>query len=250
MKRKYEITVLSKGAFARTLRIYSPKKATHALIMHDGQNCFYDEDASYKKSWRMLDALKSLNIKNTAIVGIDSVDATRGDDYLPFPTEISLEGIAQMGGKADAYCEFITETVLPYLDKRFGYKTYGMLGSSAGAAITLYYATKNNGKFKAYGMFSTPLFVAPNGFSKLLEACNLDTTAMYRVYVGGSETAEAGEYTNLVPNLYVDDAHTLIKALRSKGVSDLRFRFENKNVHDETSWRAPATEFLDDFCKL
>ena len=86
MKRKYEIAVLSKGAYARTVRLYVPQKADRAIIMHDGQNVFYDEDAAYKKSWRAIDALKAAGVKNTAIIGIDSVGATRYDDYLPFPT--------------------------------------------------------------------------------------------------------------------------------------------------------------------
>lgn len=57
-KRDYEIVVLSKGAFARTVRVFSPKKADRAILMHDGQNAFRDGDAAYYMSWRALDALK------------------------------------------------------------------------------------------------------------------------------------------------------------------------------------------------
>ena len=71
MKRKYEIAVISKNGYARTVRIYAPKSADRAIIMHDGKNVFYDEDAVYKKSWRALDALKSAGVKNTAIIGVD-----------------------------------------------------------------------------------------------------------------------------------------------------------------------------------
>ncbi len=250
MKRKYEIVVLSKGAFARTLRIYSPKHADRAVIMHDGQNVFYDSDASFGKSWRMFDALKNNRIKNTAVIGIDSVGATRDTDYNPFESELGEYGMKQFGGGADKYCEFISETVIPYLDKRFGYKFYGMLGSSFGATATLYFATKNNDRLKAYGMFSTPLFVSPNAFDKLFETCAFDVGAMYRVYVGGNETVEAGKHSELVPDLFVDDAHTVVKTLRKKGASDIRLRLENKSVHDEIAWRTPAEEFFSDFSKL
>lgn len=249
MKRQYEITVLSKGAFARTVRIYSPKKADRAIIMHDGQNVFYDSEAAFGMSWRMLDALKALKLKNVAIIGIDNTP-TRDNDYTPFRSELDEYGIAPFGGNADAYCDYISQTVIPYLDKRFGYKFYGMLGSSAGAIATLYYATKTDERVKAYGMFSTPLFVSPKAFGELFDECKVDGSAMYRVYVGGSETEDIGEYSKLIPDLYVDDAHTLVKMLRAKGVTDLRMRLENTNVHNEISWRGPARDFVADFSKL
>lgn len=249
MKRKYEIVVLSKGGYARTLRIYAPKHADRAVIMHDGQNVFYDEDAAYKKSWRALDMLKAAKIKNVAIIGIDNMP-TRDDDYFPFHVDAEKFGMAPFGGKTDEYCEFITDIVLPYLDKRFGYKFYGALGSSFGATATLYLATKRDPRFRAYGMFSTPLFVYSDAFDKLFESKPFDKAAMYRVYVGGNEEADLGEYSPLVPELYVDDAHKLIKALRFSGATDIRMRLEGQNVHDEISWREPEREFFADFAKL
>ncbi len=250
MKRAYEIVVLSKGAFARTLRIFAPKKADRAIIMHDGQNVFYDGDSSFKKSWRALDALNGLRVKNTAIIGVDSISATRLDDYLPFPTELDGYGITKSGGKADAYADFIDEILIPYLDKRFGFKFYGMIGSSAGAAFTLYYAARKNARFRAYGMFSTPLFVSPDAFNKFFETCSFDPSAMYRTYVGGSETTEAGEYSKLVPDLYVDSLHTLNMQLRRSKTVDLHSALINSAEHDEINWRVPEHDFFSYFAAL
>lgn len=241
---------MSMGAYARTLRIYSPKKADRAVIMHDGQNVFRDEDATYKKSWRALDALKAANAFNTAIVGIDSIDKTRMDDYLPYATETEKYGIPACGGNADMYVEFLSRTVLPYLDKRFGYKFYGALGSSAGAIASMYIATKGIDRFKAYGMFSVPLFVSPDAFSDLFEKKPFDESAMYRIYTGGNETEDVGEYSHLIPDLYVESFHTLITALRKSGATDIKASFDNGGVHDEVCWRAPEKEFFKDFSKL
>ncbi|MCH5158013.1 MAG: hypothetical protein J1F33_02330 [Clostridiales bacterium] len=247
MKRKYEIAVLSMGDYARTLRIYAPKSADRAIIMHDGQNVFYDEDAAYKKSWRTLDLIKECGAKNTAIIGIDCTE-TRLDDYLPFPIELEQFG-KKAGGNTDVYCDYISSTVFPYLEKRFNFKHYAMLGSSAGSTATLYYAAKKDPKIKAYGLFSPPLFLCPSAFDKFLNETKFDSAASYYVYVGGKETADAGEYSKLIPDLYVDAAHILVKGLRRGGATSIRARLENDAVHDEVYWRKPALEFISDFSK-
>ncbi|MCH5350416.1 MAG: hypothetical protein J1F39_00410 [Clostridiales bacterium] len=247
MKRKYEIVVLSKGDFARTIRIYAPKRADRAIIMHDGQNAFYDEEAVYKKSWRVLDLIKECGANNTAVIGIDCSE-NRLDDYLPFPIEIERY-VKKAGGKIDPYCDFISSTVFPYIDKRFNFKHYAMLGSSAGSTATLYYAAKKDPKIKAYGLFSPPLFLSPAAFDKFLNETSFDGKAAYYVYVGGKETTDAGEYTKLVPDLYVDSAHILIKGLRRGGANSIIGRFENDGEHDEIYWRKPALEFISNFSK-
>ncbi len=251
MKRKYEIVVLSKGPFARTLRIYAPKKADRAIVMHDGQNVFYDSDAAYGKSWRALDILKACAIKNTAIVGIDST-ATREDDYLPFPIEFDDPNKPKTGGKADAYMEFLEKTVIPYLDKRFSFKFYGMLGSSAGALATLHFAKRKNERFKAYGMYSTPLFVSPVAFDGYLKSASFDPDAFYHVYSGGNETTgeTPSELADKETQLFVDDVFTLTNALRKGGAKNIRLDMINSAVHDETSWRVQETLFFSEFAAL
>lgn len=250
MKRKYEIAVLSKGGFARTVRIYAPKKADRAIIMHDGQNAFYDEDASYKKSWRALDLLKATHIKNTAIIGVDSVGATRMDDYLQFPSSLADYGMAEIGGgKANIYFDFIETILLPYLDKRFGFNRYAMLGSSAGALATLGFAERKIPRVKAYGLFSTPLFVNKKSYAEFLEKSTFDDTAQYLVYVGGDEYDQA-DLREAESSMYVDDAFTVVKALRKSGAKNIKLRLENTAVHDEISWRAPAAEFFAYFAAI
>lgn len=253
MKRKYEIAVISKGSFARTVRIYSPKKADRAIIMHDGQNVFRDEEATFKKSWRALDVLKDSGIKNTAIIGIDSVDATRFDDYLPFAADLSEYGMPKGGGKAHIYADYIEQIILPYLDKRFGYKHYGMLGSSAGATATLCVAERKNSKFKAYGFFSTPLFLCSNDYDELLSTATFDTAASYYVYTGGSEAVgdlPDEKIKSAVTQLFVNSAVTLTNAFRKAGVKKLRLEIDNQSVHDEICWRAPEKKFFEAFAKI
>ncbi|MDE6200665.1 MAG: hypothetical protein K2M47_02125 [Clostridiales bacterium] len=252
MKRKYEIAVLSRGGFARTVRIYAPKKADRAIIMHDGQNVFYDADATYKKSWRALDALKAENVKNTAIIGIDSTN-TREYDYLPFPFELSERyGMKLVGGRADEYMAYLDEIIIPYLDKRFGFKFYGMLGSSAGGLATLYFAARKNPRVKAYGMFSTPLFICPKAFAEFFKTATFDTDGYYKVYTGGAEsTGSVGpELAEQESQLFVTDGYVLNDALRKSGVKNLDLTVTNTAVHDERAWYAPQKDFFKKFSLL
>lgn len=248
MKRKYEIAVLSKGGFARTVRIYAPKHADRAVIMHDGQNVFSDEEAAYGKSWRALDIIKSAGIKNTAIIGVDST-STRYDDYLPFPSALSEYGMPEIGGgKAEVYFDFTEHILLPYLDKRFGFERYALVGSSAGAIATLCFALRKIPKITAYGLFSTPLFVTRDKYAELLSDAEFNGDASYLVYVGGNET-EGDAPPEVVSNMYVDDAFAVVKSLRRGGARNVKLRLENDGVHDEISWRKPEAEFLKDFSK-
>lgn len=253
MKRKYEIAVISKGSFARTVRIYSPKNADRAVIMHDGQNVFYDDDATYKKSWRALDVLKECGIKNIAVIGIDSISATRFDDYLPYAADISEYGMPNGGGKANVYADYIEQMIIPYLDKRFGYKFYGMLGSSAGAVATLCFAERKIDKFKAYGFFSAPLFLCAKDYDEFFSTATFDTSASYFVYSGGSEIAgnlSDEKICAVVPQLFVDSAVTLTNVFRKAGVKNIRLEIDNPSGHDETYWRAPEKAFFEKFEKI
>ncbi len=248
MKRKYEIAVVSKNGYARTVRIFAPKNADRAIILHDGQNVFYDSDAAFGKSLRALDALKSLGIKNTAIIGIDCTP-TRDDDYLPFPADFGYT--RPRGGKAAEYVRYIEDGLLPYLDKRFGFKSYAMAGASAGALATLYFCAGNNEKFKAYGFMSTPLFVAQSAFADFFEKTKFPTDCIYEIYVGGNErAAEVKERADEIPAMYVADAYALTAALGKSGATRLRLTVQADGVHDETCWRAPFTRLLFDFSKL
>ena len=254
MKRKYEIAVLSRGGFARTVRMYVPKKADRAIIMHDGQNLFEDEIATYKKSWRALDALNAENIKNTAIIGIDS-EGTREYDYMPFPCELTgLENfnIKLVGGRADEYMAYLTEIIIPYLDKRFNFKFYGMLGSSAGGLATLYFAANKHPKFKAYGMFSTPLFVSTAAFEKFFSETEFDKDAYYKIYTGGSETTGdlPQELAEEEARMFVRDSYKIMDELRGHGIKDIDLSINNLGWHDELCWREPEREFFKKFSKL
>lgn len=246
MKRKYEIAVISRGAFARTVRIYAPKKADRAVIMHDGQNVFCDAEATYGKSMKAIETLKSCGVKNTAVIGVDAGPA-REEFYMPFPAETG----EKRGGKCALYCEYLSKTLLPYLDKRFGFKKYAMFGSSCGALATMYYASLGDERFKAYAMLSTPLFSADNAHANFLSSAKFDSRAYYVVYAGGNEqVALPDSDAQNVSQAFVDDAFALTNALRKSGATDVTTTINGPAVHDETAWIPLEREFFKRFGEI
>lgn len=216
MKRNHEIVVLSKGAYARTVRIYSPKKATRAIITHDGQTAFAQNG--------IFDLLRSCT-KNTALVAIDATP-TRLDDHFPFRTE-NVDCIdSPFGGNADQYRDYVTQTLLPYLDKRFGYAEYAVIGYGSGAAATLYLADAAHAhpRVTTYGIFCAPLFVAPEGFSRFLNDTKF-ADARYYVY---SDGANFREQAVTAPNaLYSASAVSIAAALQRCGVRSVSLQINN-----------------------
>lgn len=238
MKRDHEIVVLSKGAYARTVRIYSPKKATRAIITHDGQTAFEKNG--------VFDILKR-RVKNIALIAIDGAPS-RLDDYFPYRTQKTEYSDNAFGGYAEKYREYVMQTVIPYLDKRFGYAEYAMLGYAAGAAATLFFADSahSHPRVTAYGIFCAPLFVAPDEFSRFLTGTRF-ADASYRIY---TDKTNFREQTITAPDaLYSASAVSIAAALQRCGVNKISLEINNDEQTDVTELQrhSLAVEFATEF---
>jgi len=154
----------------RTLRILLPDDYAKSdvnypvLYMHDGQNLFEDQTAFNQTSWKIYDTLsllkKEKKIKqDLIIVGIDNSDI-RFFEYSPWVGKGIIKDIlkVQVGGLGDVYADFIVKKVKPYIDKNFrtkpSYEHTSIAGSSMGAYISTYIASKYPNIFKQVGIFS------------------------------------------------------------------------------------------------
>ncbi len=115
----------------RTVRVWVPASAaTRVLYAHDGQNLF-DPEAPWG-GWRLQDAAPDGMI----LVGIDNTPA-RMDEYTHVTDDIDGSG-QLVGGKADAYADFVQHTVRPLVKKHYGEPgPVGVLGSSLGGLVSL-----------------------------------------------------------------------------------------------------------------
>eukprot|EP00708_Paratrimastix_pyriformis_P003523 GAFH01002305.1.p1 GENE.GAFH01002305.1~~GAFH01002305.1.p1 ORF type:complete len:279 (+),score=11.65 GAFH01002305.1:37-837(+) len=125
----------------RPVVVYTPpsylenphKPLRHLLVMHDGQNLFNDSTSFIGEAWRVQEAADELitggQTDEFLIVGPYNT-ADRMNEYT-----YSYDPKYQVGGKGDLYLQFVRETLLPLVQKRYRLTadaTLGMMGSSLG----------------------------------------------------------------------------------------------------------------------
>ncbi|MBI5706973.1 MAG: alpha/beta hydrolase [Armatimonadetes bacterium] len=122
-----------------------PKRRYPVLYMHDGQNVF-DGMTSYipNMEWRADEAAEALirakAIEPILIVAVSNATVERANEYLP--TRVTRPNGSGDGGKADLYGRFLTDEVMPFVDKTYrtkkGPQSTGLCGSSFGGVATLH----------------------------------------------------------------------------------------------------------------
>ena len=135
--------------------LYLPKnyststKKYPVIYMHDGQNLF-DAKTSFVGEWNIDEKLDSLNAQ-VIVVGIETTDK-RMEELTPF------KNIKHGGGNANAYLDFIVNTLKPEIDSRYRTKTNArntiMMGSSLGGLTSFYALLKYPKIFGKAGVFS------------------------------------------------------------------------------------------------
>ncbi|XYH97833.1 alpha/beta hydrolase [Sorangium sp. So ce1128] len=124
----------------RGLHIWVPEEpVTHVLYVHDGQNLF-DPGATFG-SWSLQDSA----LPGMLMVGIDNT-AGRMDEYTH--VKDAIDGAEQIGGKGDAYADFLKNTVRPLIRRTYGEPgPVGVMGSSLGGLISLHIADRDPGAY-------------------------------------------------------------------------------------------------------
>lgn len=130
---------------------YSTSKKKYPVIyMHDAQNLF-DDKTSYAGEWHIDETLDSLKAE-VIIVGIEHGNEKRMEELTPYPNE------KYGGGKADAYLDFMVNTLKPYIDTNYRTKTGKMntaiAGSSLGGLVSYYAVLKYPKVFGKAAIFS------------------------------------------------------------------------------------------------
>ncbi|TFG83447.1 MAG: hypothetical protein E4G74_01235, partial [Erysipelotrichales bacterium] len=115
LDRDVEITVFSSGRndVARPL-----------ILMHDGQNLFFNTLATYGTSWGLLDILPKEDFPDCVLIGMTcGKDALRMDEYGPFVfddyAQLQTGYREPIGGRGDAHLAFVYRELIPLIRKEF-----------------------------------------------------------------------------------------------------------------------------------
>lgn len=158
----------------RTLHIYlpdniEPEERFPVIYMFDGHNLFFDQDATYGKSWGIKDILDSNN-QRIMIVGLECNHEgnMRLCEFSPYSFRDKFFG--KVTGLGKITIDWICDTLKPYIDSKFPTKTdrkyTGIGGSSMGGLMSVY------GLAARSDIFSMGICVSPfydHIFKKLVE---------------------------------------------------------------------------------
>ena len=241
-KFKVKIPELS-GDKERRAYIYLPEnygngKKYPVLYMFDGHNLFYDEDATYGKSWGMKEFLE----KSGAEIIVAAVECNheghrRLEEYSP--VDFTFNDGTALKGQGRIYMDWLVNEFKPYIDKN--YATLGdrhstaIGGSSMGGLMTLYALCNYTEIFSRGAALSPSLWLGGGklcGF--IAEAKFPKDTVIYTDY--GSK-----EFSNHSPQkkAFANTCATLIQ----KDVT-LTARVVEGGTHCEASWEKSIPYFM------
>lgn len=228
----------------------NPDRRYPVLYFNDGQNVFDEKTAYVGEDWKADETLEDLAKEGieAIAVAIPNGLAERMDEYNPWPSVVPWETLPgwakrrEMGGRGDAYLDFVVDSIKPLVDTAFPTATdaasTAMIGSSMGGLISMYALAARPRVFGLAGVFSPSL---PWSDYRILETIEHGPRAGGRVYVdiGGREHRGMTSDTRRLRD-------ALVKVGFTEGI-DLRYVEDRYGIHRESAWarRLPdALRFL------
>ena len=249
MYRQWEITIPTlTGDEPRHAYIYVPDSAAvdderryPVLYMFDGQNLFRDADASFGKSWGLLEYLTANNIP----LIVAAVECSHHDEqepcggrlseYSPFDFDNSQWG--KIKGRGEPTMDFLVHELKPYVDGNYPtlpQREFTFIGgSSMGGLMTIYALMAYNHYFSRGAALSPSLGFCRHDLEALIDGARIGKTVLYMDY-GSREMRRIK-----TKQLYGDMTARLI----TKGVH-LTSRVIPGGSHSEESWERQVPFFL------
>ena len=209
------------------------------MYMFDGHNVFFDEDATFGKSWGMAKYLEE-NPKDLIIVAVECNHEgnRRLVEYAPITYENSEHG--RIRGKGGVMMNWMVKELKPYIDENYrtlpDRKNTIIAGSSMGGLIALYGVTVYNHIFQRGACLSPSLWVAPGKVLEFVARAHIRRdTQVYMDYGELEMFNHAATQESMIST-----AHLLL----TKRVN-LTLRIVPGGNHSEASWEKQIPIFMD-----
>jgi len=247
MVKKWDITIPQlTGRNTRRGYIYlpddydkKPEKHYPVMYMFDGHNVFFDEDATYGKSWGMKDYLDKAK-KNLIVVAVECNHEGNGrlEEYSPVSFQNATLG--KIKGKGKVYMDWLVKELKPEIDKKYrtlpDRKNTIICGSSMGGLMALYGAVCYNRVFQRAACLSPSIWVDSGKVIELIARAHMkNDTTIYMDY-GSKEIYNHAANSEAL----ISTAHFLL----TKRVN-LAFRIIPGGTHSEASWEKQIPVFMD-----
>ncbi len=213
------------------------------LYMFDGHNLFYDEDATYGKSWGLLEFLEEERVPLIVAAAEcnsfpeDSKVGGRLSEYTPFSFEAEPWGKIKARGKITM--DWLTKEFKPYVDENFPTlpeRRYTFIGgSSMGGLMTIYALMRYNKYFSRGAALSPAVFFSEEKVFEMIRRAKIRRTHLYMDY-GDREFG----FWEPARDVYAKLTEELIK----KKVL-VESRIVPKGKHNEASWEKALPFMMD-----
>lgn len=208
-----------------------PEARFPVLYMFDGQNLFFDEDASFGTSWGLYDFLTEAELPLiVAAISCNTVGDGRLIEYSPFPHETKRLG--RIAAKGRATMRYLIRQFKPMIDAKartLPDREHTMIaGSSMGGLMSLYAALCYNDVFGKAACLSPSLWVDPVKARAMIESSSPAPDTLIYLDYGSREMGNHGQNERAL--------RMAADALLAKGV-DLTMRIVPGGTHSESSWR-------------
>ncbi len=229
----------------RKIRIFTPKnydkKVKYPVIyMHDGQNLFDDDTASYGKSWNIANQFNNHNMEYI-VVGIDSGEGIlRMNELGPWRNrwikdDKDFDFIKnECGGEGDEYLQFIVNELKPWVDANYTTLTDRnntcIAGSSMGGLISLYGILKYPHIFSKAACLSSAFWFSEEHLIEFIRLYVPEFKLKIHLDFGKREVNDSLRNDYLVNFTKVINYKLIKKAIQS------RFELIDNGVHNESSW--------------
>lgn len=216
--------------------VYLPKNYTTSikkfpvLYMHDAQNLF-DTQTAYAEEWNVDEKLDSLHAE-IIVIAIEHGNEKRIAELTPYTNE------KYGGGNANAYLDFVVNTLKPKIDSTYRTKTDRkntlLMGSSLGGLVSFYAVLKYPNVFGKAAIFS-PSFWFSNQIYEDTEKAKKITAKLYFL-CGDNESKDMVVNMNKMETLLITKK-TLTPKLFNKEII-------KNGQHNEKLWRDSFTNAL------
>lgn len=192
------------GKEDRNVYVYLPadydmgeKRRYPVLYMFDGHNAFFDDHATYGKSWGLADYLD----KTAAPLIVAAVECNhspengRLSEYSPYDFDNPHYG--KFTGRGDETLDWFINTLKPYIDREFRTlkdrdHTF-IMGSSMGGLMSLYAVLKYNKVFSRAACLSPSIWVSEEKLRDLIRNAPVSPdTVVYMDYGSREMNFHAG----------------------------------------------------------
>lgn len=214
-----------------------PERRFPVLYMFDGQNVFFNEDATFGKSWGMKEYLDYTDtpLIVAAVECNPGVNNERIKEYSPF-TYDDWKKFGHIDGMGKVTLDWFINQFKPEVDKRFrtipDRKHTFIGGSSMGGLMSLYAVLAHNDTFSRGAALSPSLWAKPDRLARLItQGKYAPDTVLYMDYGSREYSPKEKDGREGTLEAFANTCRRLLK----RGVF-LTSRIVPDGEHNEASW--------------